>query len=78
MEQSNAIKITVCSDIDFEHLIAEIYVDDRFVALISQEEGKDRPKIEFPGPEMNEDAICRKIGLAQFLVAVEQARNRLV
>jgi hypothetical protein len=78
MEKPNDIKITVCSDLDYDHLIAEIYIADRFVALISQEEGKENLKIEFPRVGMTENAICEKAGLVQFMEAVEIARRRLV
>lgn len=70
-------KIVVCSDSDYERLIAEIYVDEKFVALVSQEEGAENFKIEFPGLDQNENAVCRVTDLKCFLDAVEAAKSEL-
>jgi len=47
MENNSRLKIIIASDVDYEHLIAEIYCDDEYIALVQQEEGKDKLKIEF-------------------------------
>lgn len=78
MSAPSTVSITVCSDLDYDHLIAEIYISGKFAALISQEEGKDKLTIEFPRVGLNEDAICNKAGLNQFLEAVDEARRKLV
>lgn len=44
---NNSYKVIVCSDVNYEELIAEIYIDDNFIALLSQEEGDTKTKIEF-------------------------------
>ena len=55
------IKITICSDTDYEQLIAEIYIDGKFVALISQENGADNLQLEFPDSNQNDTIISRKV-----------------
>lgn len=72
------IKITVCSDTDYNQLIAEIYIDGKFVALISQENGADNLQIEFPGSGQNDSIISRKVEYSLFLIALERARIQLV
>ena len=33
-------RIQICSDVDYNYLIAEIYIEDKFVALLSREDPK--------------------------------------
>lgn len=42
----NQLRIDICSDTDYEKLVAEIYCDNKFVALISQE--SEQLMLEFP------------------------------
>lgn len=44
----NNLKMQICSDVDYENLIAEIYLEDKFIALISQENGIGNFMVEFP------------------------------
>ena len=39
-------RVTVCSLPDYEDLVAEIYIGDEFVALLSQERGPDAMAVE--------------------------------
>lgn len=41
------LKIVIASDVDYENLIAEIYRDDEFIALLQQEDGISNLKVEF-------------------------------
>lgn len=75
---SKSFKIVVCSDLDYEQLIAEIYYEEKFVALVSQEEGPSSLKLEFPGQNQNEEAIIRRVDLKGFQEALEAAKNKLV
>jgi hypothetical protein len=72
------IKITICSDTDYEQLIAEIYIDGKFVALISQENGADHLQLEFPDSGQNGSIISRKVEYSLFHIALERARIQLV
>ncbi len=47
MNDDSKIKIIIASDIDYENLIAEIYCNDKFIALLQQEDSKDVIKVEF-------------------------------
>lgn len=72
------LKIQICSDIDYNNLIAEIYFDEKFVALISQEDGVSNLKLEFPGLNQNEEAVIRKVDLDWFQEALLVAKKSLV
>lgn len=50
----STFRIQVCSDVDYEKLIAEVYVDEKFVALVNQERGDGVLEVVFPGPSQNE------------------------
>jgi hypothetical protein len=47
MNSKAQLKIVIASDIDYEELIAEIYCNDEFIALLQQEDGIDNIKVEF-------------------------------
>ncbi|MEN4932081.1 hypothetical protein ABEI22_23690 [Erwinia billingiae] len=47
MNFKDQLKIIIASDIDYEKLIAEIYCNDEFIALLHQEDGIDDIKVEF-------------------------------
>ncbi|MFI3156661.1 MAG: hypothetical protein QX199_10940 [Methylococcaceae bacterium] len=71
------IKIILSSDSDYEKLTAEIFCGEKFIALLNQDEGLDNLKIEFPGPDVQEDAILRKIDLATFEKALAEAKRKI-
>jgi hypothetical protein len=72
------LKVTVCSDRDYEELIAEIYHDEKFVALISQDEGRDKLYVEFPKPNNIEEMVAGRVGLEWFQDALEKAKLELI
>lgn len=72
-----AHRIQICSDIDYENLIAEIYVDDRYVALVSREDRAGPFLVEFPGPDQNEAVIARKVDFQTLVAALDDARAKL-
>ncbi|WP_230507140.1 hypothetical protein, partial [Serratia montpellierensis] len=47
MTNKHQLKIIVSSDVDYEKLIAEIYCDEEFIALLQQEDGDNNIKVEF-------------------------------
>lgn len=71
------IEILLSSDFHYEKLIAEIYYDGKFVALLNQDSGINNLKIEFPSTDSFERAILRKIDLALFEEGVKLAKQRL-
>lgn len=72
------IKIIVCSDTDYEQLIAEIYIDGKFVALLSQDDGIDNLSVEFAGCDQNQTAITRRVKYVDIHAALELARVELL
>jgi len=47
MNDKHQLKIIIASDVDYENLIAEIYCDEEFIALLQQEDSKGDIKVEF-------------------------------
>ena len=67
--------VRVSFDPDYEDMVAEIYFDGRCLALISQDEGRNRPTIEiFPEPSVG----VRKLPLAELEAAIALAKRRLL
>jgi len=72
------LRVQICSDVDYDNLIAEIYYRGKYVALISQENGPDKLVVEFPGPDMNEDVIIREVDFDWLLNALREAKIKLI
>jgi len=66
--------ITVGSLPDYEDLVAEIYIGDKFVGLISQEEELERFLLELAPLEQ---ATSTKLDLAVFERAISEAKEKL-
>ena len=62
------IEINVSSDRSYEKLIVDIYYQGRFLALLSQDEGEDAVKIEFPDYQSDDEKapVARKVPLKVF------------
>ncbi|MDH5565005.1 MAG: hypothetical protein OEY91_15455 [Nitrospirota bacterium] len=71
------IEILLCSDCDYEKLVAEILYDGKSIALLNQDEGIDKIRIEFPGAVVLEEKVLRKIDLAVFEEGLALAKKRL-
>jgi hypothetical protein len=41
-------KTTILSDVNYEHLVAELSFDDQFLMLLDREEGRESVCIAFP------------------------------
>ena len=67
----------IADDSEHEKVFIEIYYEGKFVALINQERGLDNLEIEFPGPDLVESEIIRKLPLNDFLDLVNDAATRL-
>lgn len=61
------------SPIDYEELVVYVVVDKKYVALVQQDEGKNKMIIE-----ILEDSIKTKIYLDDFIEAVQQAKELLL
>lgn len=74
MKDFKDFKISVGDDPDHKDLTAEIYFQETFVALVTQEYGFDKLQIEiFPNP--NEDVWT--FLLEDFLKVIELSKQRL-
>lgn len=71
------IRILLSSDSDYEKLIAEIYYEDKFIALLNQDEGLDSMKIEFPDLNVKENLVLRKVDLEIFEEALKEAKRKI-
>lgn len=78
MTDYSGIEILLSSDCDYEKLVAEIRCDGKFIALLNQDEGIDKLKIEFPGNVVLEEMVLRKIDLRVFEKGLELAKKRLI
>jgi hypothetical protein len=78
MITGKGFEILLASPPECESLVAEIYCDGKFLALVSQEKGLGAFEIETPGPGLVEERVVRKADLSGFLKAVELACQRLL
>jgi hypothetical protein len=67
----------IANNSEHREVFIEIYYDDKHVASINQEHGFDNLEIEFPGPDLVESLIIRKLPLKDFLDLVNEASKRL-
>ena len=71
------IKIEIASDIDFNKLIAEIYINDKYFCLISQENGVD--SLELINPNYNKNSnIIRNIPIKILNKSIKLAIEKLI
>ncbi len=77
MNTSPSLTVTIASDTDYKQLVAEIYCDGMFVALISQDHGPDDLRLEFPA-NSDPSTVCRSVGLDWFVDAVWKAKDQLL
>jgi len=77
MLKGRGFETMIVSPLDYDELVAEIYFDGRFVALVSQERGKELFDIETPGLDLIEKEVTRKVEAEGFRKAIEEACQRL-
>lgn len=71
MHYANSLKIIISSDVDYENLIAEIYCDDIFIALLQQEKGINDIRIEF-------SSDINTVNFDWFQNALNEAKKKLL
>lgn len=71
------ISVILISDTNYEKLIAEIYFNGCFVALLNQDAGLDALEIQFSSVSDKEEAILRHLPLSEFQIAIEIAKAKL-
>ncbi len=77
MLKGKGFETIIASPPDYDELVAEIFYDGLFVALVSQERGQGLFEIEMPGIDLLESEIVRKVDAIGFTKAVEVACQRL-
>ena len=65
----------ILSDLRHEHLIAEIYYEGRFIALLDREDGPEAVHITL---QENSGASGIRIPLADLLMQLQQAQDDLI
>ena len=67
-------RIEIVGDIDYEDLVADIYFEDQFLLMLSQEKGFENMQIEI-NTKQNQKLLVFK--LSEFEEAINFAKNRL-
>jgi len=66
-------QIIIGSPLDYEELVAYIVIDGEHIALLDQDEGKDKIKIEF-----FDESKIKKIDFNVFVEALQEAKSELM
>ena len=77
MFTGKGFETVIASPPDYDKLVAEIYYNGLFVALVSQERAEGQFDIETPGADLIEEELIRKVDADGFTKAVEIACQRL-
>lgn len=71
----NKFRIRICSDLDYEEMVADISYENHTVAIITQENGIENMEIEIFPPEIQE---TWKFLLNDFIESISSAKKRLI
>lgn len=66
-------QIIIGSPIDYEELVAYIVIDGKHIALLNQDEGKDKIKMEF-----FDETKLGKVYFDVFIEALQEAKKELL
>jgi hypothetical protein len=77
MLKNVGFEIVLASPPEYNGLVAEVYFDGRFVALVNQERGRGLFDVEMPGDGLVESRVLRRVDLQGFVASLEIARRRL-
>ena len=75
--KSLGVEKLLSSDPNYENFVAEIYYNGIFIALLNQDDGINNLKIEFPGADVIEEMVLRKMDIAIFEEGLALAKKRL-
>ena len=70
-------EILLSSNYDYENLVAEIYIDEKYIASVSYDKNNIF-FVETPNNRLNEDVIAHKIDYDTFIELLRKAKERLV
>ena len=71
--KKDAYRILICSDTDYDELVAEIYIEEKFVALVATSDD-GRIVADFPWVE-NKDAATNRVDFFTFVAALGAAKR---
>ena len=71
--RTQRFQIIIGSPMDYEELVAYIVINEQHVALLNQDEGKDKIKIEF-----FDDPKIKTVDFNVFLNALQEAKKQLI
>ena len=71
-------EVIIADDPHHEKVFAEIHLRGKFIALISQEQGRHRLMVELPGPGLEETQVERRVPLTDFVIMLQAAAKKLV
>ncbi len=66
-------QILIGSPVDYEELVAYVVIDEQYIALLNQDDGKDKIKIEF-----FEEPKIKVLDLDIFIEALIEAKRALM
>lgn len=69
----NKISTLIASDENHDKIFIEIYVDNKFLAIVSQEDGIDNLVVEFPESNLDTNFILRTCRLSVLMDAIHTA-----
>lgn len=72
MNNKDDIKVTVCSDLDHDNVLAEIVINGKFIGLVTDEPGKEM-SFEIPEGQLS----TQSVPLDLFEKALSIAKERL-
>ncbi len=73
---SNKFHVRVCSDLDYEEMVADISYENHFIAIVSQEKGMDNMEIEILFAENAKNKMA--FLLEDFIEAITVAKKSLI
>lgn len=75
MNMEKKFNIELCSDLDYEEMVADIYFENSSIAMVTQENGEDKMEIEMFSP--NDDSSW-KLPLDEFIKILQSAKKNLI
>lgn len=76
MTMQDKFRIRICSDLDYEEMVADVTYENHTIAMITQENGVENMKIEIFPPE--EEIKSWTLPLNDFIEIIVFAKKRLI
>lgn len=72
----NKFRICICSDLDYEEMVADVCYEEDTVAMVTQEKGMDKMEIKISPPE--NEGNSWEFALDDYMAAIESAKQALI